>query len=208
MGSRIVFLDVESTGLDPLRHKLWNVGMVIRYSDGTEDDHEWMWWPDLSTADPMALRVNHFYDRAGQMLGAPWSEGFGDVAYVVNEDLPYLQSHGKAAHNIAHYLDGATIVGAIPSFDVNFLTPWLREHGHVYTGHYHLIDIEALVAGFLFRLNPPRDAPVEAKIGMPPWKSDDLSKEVGVDPEDFDRHTALGDAKWARALWDAVVGSA
>ena len=37
-----------------------------------------------------------------------------------------------------------------------------------------------------------------------PWKSDDLSAALGVTVSDEDRHTALGDAKWARAIYDAV----
>ena len=28
----------------------------------------------------------------------------------------------------------------------------------------------------------------------------------GVDPDDFDRHTALGDARWAKAIYEAVMG--
>lgn len=40
----------------------------------------------------------------------------------------------------------------------------------------------------------------------PPWKSDALSRAVGVDPEQFDRHTALGDAYWAKAIYEAVMG--
>lgn len=32
------------------------------------------------------------------------------------------------------------------------------------------------------------------------------NRAVGVDPDDFDRHTALGDARWARAIYDAITG--
>ena len=39
-----------------------------------------------------------------------------------------------------------------------------------------------------------------------PWDSDEISRVVGVDPDDFDRHTALGDARWARAIYDAITG--
>ena len=39
-----------------------------------------------------------------------------------------------------------------------------------------------------------------------PWKSDDLSAALGIKVSDEDRHTALGDARWARAIYDAVTG--
>jgi DNA polymerase III epsilon subunit-like protein len=208
----LVFLDTETTGLDPARHVLWNIGMVLRSPDGTEEEWEWLWWPDLSTADPMALRVNKFYDRAGDFLTSPWSENFdGSVLTMQNGDVLDSQPIGQVAHDIAHTLDGATIVGAIPSFDVNFLTPWLRQHGHVFTGHYHLIDVEALAVGYLAgRFEQGRADGLPAENGpfdpKPPWKSTDLSLAVGVDPGDFERHTALGDARWAAAIYDKVMG--
>ena len=60
--------------------------------------------------------------------------------------------------------------------------------------HYHLVDVEALAAG---------------KLGIaPPWKSDELSAALGVTITEDDRHTALGDAKWAMRIYDAVMGGA
>ena len=37
-------------------------------------------------------------------------------------------------------------------------------------------------------------------------KSNQLSLAVGVDPDDYDRHTALGDCRWAKAIYQAVIG--
>jgi hypothetical protein len=39
-----------------------------------------------------------------------------------------------------------------------------------------------------------------------PWKSDDLSAQLGVTVSEEDRHTALGDARWSLAIFDAVMG--
>jgi hypothetical protein len=59
------------------------------------------------------------------------------------------------------------------------------------TWHYHLIDVEALIAGRL--------------AIAPPWKSDDLSRAIGVEPpSDQDRHTAIGDARWVKQMYEAV----
>jgi hypothetical protein len=82
-----------------------------------------------------------------------------------------------------------------------------------------LIDVEALVAGWVSAqcmgeaLDGGRgtvgvrrpDGSLNHIDGRPPWDSDELSLAVGVDPEQFDRHTALGDAKWAKALYEAVM---
>jgi hypothetical protein len=41
-----------------------------------------------------------------------------------------------------------------------------------------------------------------------PWDSDALSRLCGVDPPgEVERHTALGDARWAMRLYDAIVGA-
>ena len=44
----------------------------------------------------------------------------------------------------------------------------------------------------------PHDLPL-------PWKSDELSKAIGIDPEDYAKHTALSDARWARDVYDKIV---
>lgn len=45
------------------------------------------------------------------------------------------------------------------------------------------------------------------KVLPPPWGSDWLSTEVGIDPERYERHTALGDARWTRDLFDQIIGT-
>ena len=41
----------------------------------------------------------------------------------------------------------------------------------------------------------------------PPWRSADLSTALGVPPPDeATRHTALGDAAWALAIYDHITG--
>jgi len=60
-------------------------------------------------------------------------------------------------------------------------------------------DFETLIAGFLRGQAKP--------VPELPWKSDDLSRLIGVEPPgEDDRHTALGDARWAQRVWDAVMG--
>lgn len=87
--------------------------------------------------------------------------------------------------------------------------------------HYHLIDVEALAVGYLYGLKrshehevlPPDaydDPAVQAAIvgssyRSLPWRSDDLSSALGVMVSDEDRHTALGDARWARRIYQAVT---
>lgn len=58
------------------------------------------------------------------------------------------------------------------------------------------------------RIHPWTDHEVSSDPtgALPPWNSNDMSRAVGVEPDDFDRHTALGDARWAKAIYEAVMG--
>lgn len=134
-----------------------------------------------------------------QHENAGWIEDFPDefkadylARYNADEALP----PGVAAVEIARCLKGAHIVGAVPSFDTERLAKLLRRHCIEPEWHYQLIDVENVVVGHLAAIGHPL---------TPPWKSDELSRAVGVNPEDFARHTAMGDVLWAKAQWDAAM---
>jgi DNA polymerase III epsilon subunit-like protein len=102
-----------------------------------------------------------------------------------------LRSLPIFAQSFAQLTWGCHLVGAVVSFDEERLRKLLRANGMCPGWHYHLVDCEALAAG---------------KLGMEPTgDSMELSAAMGVDPDQFDRHTALGDARWAKALYEAVM---
>lgn len=89
--------------------------------------------------------------------------------------------------------DRPHVVGAVPDFDTYRIQRQLGVSGW----HYHLIDVENLAAGWLAgKRTPP----------APPWDSDALSDAIGINPEQFARHTAMGDVLWAKAIYDRVMG--
>lgn len=162
----VVFVDIETTGLIPGVHEIFEIALID--AAGYEESY----WIEcsLTTADPTALRLTHFYERQPNQTD--------------------LLRSGPVAKTIAHATAGQHLVGAVPSFDAAFLDVFLRRHSFVPAWHYHLVDVEALAAG---------------KLGIePPWDSEELSEKLGVEPDRFDRHTALGDARWARAIYEAV----
>lgn len=171
----ICFVDTETTGLDPDRHEIWEVA-AIRYNPGTDEVLDaarlWQLPVDLGRADSVALKIGRFHER--RLLSG------------------FLTDLVRFARSFAEYTRGAHLAGAVVSFDEERLRRLLRRNGACPEWHYHLVDVEALVAGAL-------------KVA-PPWKSDDLSSAIGVDPTKFDRHTAMGDCEWALAQYRAVMG--
>ncbi len=195
----LVFLDTETTGLDPDRHELWEIGCIVAGHRVGDYNGEW-WWqlqPNLATADPTGLRIGRYYEREqlwratpapAVVLASPqWNQEKRSQPYPSER-----ASLGDIAQRLARILDGAHLVGAVPSFDAAFLAPFLRRHGQAPCWYYHLVDVEALAAGH---------------VGAEPsWDSQELSRAVGVDPDEIQHHTALGDARWAEAIYDAVMG--
>ena len=166
MSAPVVFCDTETTGLDPDRHEIWEVGLI----DRENREHQW-WLPvSLGRADPMALKIGGFHDR--------YAEGKTTDAT-------------EFARRFRDLTRGCHLAGAVISFDEERLRRLLRQHDECPMWHYHLVDVEALAAGRLRQ--------------EPPWESDALSRALGVDPDDFERHSALGDARWAQALYAAVM---
>jgi len=193
MTAPLCFLDTETDGVRPDR-KVWEIAVIRRETEGNETVWEALVEIDLGdTPDTFGLNIGRFYDRhpLGRHIahGDSWSvPSFGMAGYLSRRD---------AAYEVAKLTHGCHIVGAVPNFDTECLAALLRNNGLIPTWHYHLVDIENLAVGYLAGLGKPI---------APPWKSDELTEALGLDPvPDDERHTALGDAKWAMRVYDAVM---
>lgn len=193
-GVPLVFLDTETTSLHRRTRRIWDIAAIRRNPDGYEATFAAIVADvDLTHADPRSLAVGRFYTRhpAGRLPSVYRLPGQEQEPPAPGY-FPTPQAEADIARELERLTRGAHLVGAVPSFDEETLDDMLRRHGHAPAWHYHLIDIEALAAG---------------RLGVaPPWNSRELSLEVGVDSAGFDVHTALGDAQWAMAVFDAVVG--
>jgi hypothetical protein len=217
--TRLCFLDIETTGLDPDRHEVYEIALIRGDTSVIENQptelHLWISDAPLATADPTALRIGRYYERwpyskqYDQTLRLPMAPPNPSMDPWLSElPSPYIIDGKTAAWIVAAATAGAHLVGAVPSFDAAFLDRLLRRHNLVPAWHYHLVDVEALAAGALAYLaasalacsGEERDAKA-----VPPWDSSELSRAVGVEPDKVERHTALGDARWAKAIYDAVM---
>lgn len=178
----ICFIDTETTSLDRYAREVWEVAMLRREPDGSETGYEAMVeGVDLSEASPVSLKIGRFYDR----YNMGYATGGGGIVFPNRGyDMP-----SEVARRVELMTRGAHLVGAVPSFEDTSLAPLLKRHQLAPAWHYHLICIENVLAGW---------------FGVvPPYSSDELSMRIGVDPADFQRHTAMGDVLWVKAQWDA-----
>lgn len=184
----LVFIDTETTSLRYDRHA-WEVGLIRRPAEGMQTAHHYFIDVEdleLNEADLMSLKIGRFYERHPQMN---LSE---NVALQVVKEK-------QALHEIEALTRGAHLVGAVVNFDAEVLGERMRWHGICPSWHYHLIDVEALAVGHLAWNLAQLD-----RVALP-WKSDELSDALGVTVHEEDRHTALGDARWAMDMYDAVM---
>lgn len=99
----LIYLDTETSGLDPINHEVWEVAYSIDGGPITVM-HRLLSRP--YRADAIALEMNRYHERINPQAN-PW-------------DTPTLRE----------VLAGATIVGANPAFDATFLrealgaAPW------------------------------------------------------------------------------------
>ena len=111
--TNLVFLDLETTGLDMFKHSIWEAAWAVE--DG--EIKSGFLYHDLKNADPYALEINGYHSRI-----TPEHDD-----WHANEESLYND------------LKGSTIVAANPAFDAGMLQYRWREQ----PWHYRLLDIEA-----------------------------------------------------------------
>ncbi len=180
----LVFADTETTGLDPDggHDEIWEFAAVRRENNRVHRQfHAFVkhnTQKALDLPEPFLSDYEARYDPATALGPVEFLEFLGTV-FARDEN-------GKRVH----------LVGAVPDFDTAGLRYAMCLPRSRSLWHYHLIDVETLMVGWL----------AGRGIALPlPWNSDDLSKLVGVDPKFFDRHTAMGDVAWTMANYDAVM---
>jgi hypothetical protein len=185
---KVAFIDTETTGLDPERHAVWEIAVIVN-----GEEHCWQQFltrKQRQGADQW-VRENTRFD----------SDYESSTALALTDSLERLGELTRGRH----------LVGACPWFDSERLhRAWLNAFGafsRALPWHYHLIDIENLVVGYMrgqYSDQPDTEGPTKWDL---PWTSDDLSRFVGVDPADYEpKHSALTDARWAEAVFEAVMG--
>jgi DNA polymerase-3 subunit epsilon len=116
----LIYLDCETTGLDPFMHDVFEVAYA---TDTTMAVRSLSLPHTLEAADPQALKLNGYFER-----------GF------------YMDRHAVLwREELLNALRGATIVGSNPAFDAAFL----RRKLGVAVWHHRLFDVSAYAAGVL-----------------------------------------------------------
>lgn len=204
MKRRELVIDTETTSLFPDYKSgsgvVWEAAVIDR---ATGAEFCWRVKPDVSLADPEALRVGRYRERTVGMCRGCAPEGAPAVNLAGrNPDRgPEEWTSPQAlADVLADMTEGAILWAANPAFDAGFLSALLKAHERVPAWHYRLRDIGSTAYGYLVATGQtgqpvPADAPTD-------W----YALALGIDPAWFERHSALGDCRLVKTMLAVMEG--
>ncbi|MFB7605226.1 3'-5' exonuclease [Streptomyces gardneri] len=205
----IAFVDTETTGLDPYRHDAWEIAIILRRPNQPDIEHLFQIRTSLVNADPKALEINRRLER----FAVPDGEFAAKLPTATRRAAMEL-TEATLMHDLMDLLDGAMLVGSNPAFDERFLMKLFHEAGCPPRWYYRTVDIATMAVGHLYGqaytlAKQNCDAEYYGRADSllsDGWRSYELSRLMGIEPPTKEAaHTALGDARWARDVYDAIT---
>lgn len=177
----LAFVDLETTGLDPEKHEIIEVGCLIaeqlpRLGKGPTlriiDELNLRIKPEhLETAEPEALRLN----------------GYNETDWLFAVDLK------SALEALVKKAAGAVMVGQNVSFDWTFLERGFERTGVKHNFHYHKLDLLSMAFAKLYDAEAVQRFSLEA-----------LADYFGLKNEHA--HTAASDIKVTFEIYKRLLG--
>ena len=162
---QIIFIDIETTGLDPAYHEIIEIAIIgknIRYHEKIKPLH-------LERADPSALARNGFTSKE-------WRSAI----------------HPRAAvQKISDLIQGKTIVGHNPTFDMSFLDELFHQYNILVHYDIRLIDTVTLAHEHL------------APCGLEKMSLDSIRQFFGWTK--VGSHTAMKDCEDTKKLYELLI---
>lgn len=184
---RFVSIDLETSGLDPERHDILEVGLVAETSTDLEIVEFSLPMERPKNASIEALEIN----------------GYGTREFAPLWEIP------TAIRYLDGVLGGAHIVGKNPSFDAGFLWALLRRDPLIGQPpwHHRLVDVGSLAWGY--HCSEVESAPWmfdghQVYQSYPP-NSERVAELMRIPIPEGARHSALGDARWVYGVFRAIV---
>lgn len=175
---KLAFIDVETTGFDPLKHEVIEIGCLFAKlnDNGTYeelDSFELKVKPDhIETAQPDALRING-YNEADWMFG---------------------HTQAQAFKMLSEKCDGCVLVAQNTPFDYGFLNAGFMRHGLKDPFFFAKLDTISL-AYLRFRKDP----------SMTSFSLRSLCEKYGV--KNDKAHTALADIRATFEVFKKLMGA-
>lgn len=182
---KVLWLDLETSGTNPHRHGITELGCILEYSKGKViEDLRLFMNPEPCEIIDAALKVQE--RTRDEVLSYPPS------AEQLQVFLNFLSRHVDCYdRNDKLVLAGYNCA----AFDSQFLRTWFRRHGNKYFGSWFFaptLDVYAWVAAL-----------VANGLRLEDFRLSTVALAFGIEHK---AHSALEDAKATRELWYKILG--
>lgn len=184
MPTDLLFLDTETGGLDPARHSLLSLGLVVGARSGIHHELEILVQHPHYEVEAEAMAVNRIDLARHHAEALPPEEALAVLDIFLEQHFPHrCRPISLAGHNV--------------SFDRDFLATFLASQGRAWRPRFHhrLVDTHSIAAAL-------RDA---GRLDLDDLGSTALFRHFGIEVPDALRHTALGDARATFHLYWKLV---
>lgn len=196
---KIVSVDVETTGLYPGYHEVWEVGLVP-VDSGREHMYFQFQPTELENSESKALQVGGFYERFDWIGDPRFARDMLVEGVIKDEEEETEKPSGhkavtgaaEACWRMAKELEGATIMGLNPHFDADFMEALFHKYGHAKTWSHRFIDLGSYAAGAWGARNVLSGKAITDRMEAHGVVNDDI-------------HNAYADARWNVDAYQAIL---
>lgn len=186
MSVKRCWIDTETTGIDPMRHSIIQIGMIIEIDGMEVEGRDYRLRPIPGRViEPKALAVNGLTEE--EITSYP------DAAKVMEEIKETLGRHVSKYDHMDKYL----FMAYNARFDADFLRQTFLSLGDKYFGSWFWtppIDVMAVAADVLQRARP----------GMANFRLTSVAEWLGINVDTDAAHDALYDIRLTQAVYRAV----
>lgn len=188
MKNRLLFIDTETGGVNPSRHDLLSIGMVVWESEKILDKEEILIKGNFRRVTKEAIAINHIDLKSHNKIAL-------DKEKAIEKLIKFVERNFKekpvilAGHNV--------------SFDIAFLKHLFEKQNidyYKYFSHRH-IDTTSILQYFGIKNNLSNAELLSFA------SSDKAFSNFGIHIEEEDRHTALADAFATAQLFTQLIHS-
>lgn len=180
----LLFLDIETLGI-PLGAPIWEFAAVRTDRQGTVKEREQMFVRHDTDAG--------YLDQWFRQLPREFVDN-----YLARYNHTEAAPQHIAAARIAYITRGpCKVAGSNATFDMDHLELLLVSQGFTPAWHYHPLDIPSMALGWIA---------ANGQLGeQDDWRSNPLSRALGIEPDIYGRHSADGDVQWCLDQYRRMV---
>lgn len=181
MDDRLLFIDTETGGLDPEKHSLLSLALVVWENLEIIDSQEFLINDGVLSATKEALAINKIDLEKHKRSAISSYKAIDEILSFINHHFPGQKKITLAGHNV--------------HFDVSFLKAFFSKNNEDFSKYFsHRIIDTSSILHYLY---------LSGQIGKKAVSSDDAFNLFDIKVEG--RHTALGDAVATAKLFNKLL---